>query len=274
MTSTTSHDDFARRYFFGQRVYGDDFTLPQIREWYRQEETGYYDLKKRDGVYAYGYFALNRLHGFSALEGRFFDCCVALGCARGDDVAPLATQVRQFIAIEPAEQWWSDAIGGKPASFIKPAISGDIALDDGAADLATCLGVLHHIPNAGHVLAEIARVLRPGGIFLMREPILTMGDWRRPRRGLTQNERGFPLAWLDRRIAVLGFRVVRRRLCMFPLAKRLGRVLASGAVYNNRALTRADALISRAFAWNLHYHRDTLFKKVAPGSVFYVLEKQ
>jgi SAM-dependent methyltransferase len=274
MTSTTSRDDFERRYFFGGRVYGDDFSLPQIEEWYRQEETGYYDLKRNDGLYAYGYHALNRLHGFSALGDRVFDCCVALGCARGDDVAPLAPQVRKFIAIEPAEQWWSDAISVTPASFIKPAISGDIALATGAADLATCLGVLHHIPNAGHVLAEMARVLRPGGIFLMREPILTMGDWRRPRRGLTQNERGFPLAWLDRRIAILGFRVVRRRLCMFPLTKRLGRVLGSGPVYNNKAMTFADSLLSRAFAWNLHYHRDTVFKKVAPGSVFYVLEKQ
>jgi SAM-dependent methyltransferase len=167
MTSTTSHDDFARRYFSGERVHGDDFSLAQIEEWYRQEETGYYDLKKRDGLYAYGYHALNRRHGFSALGDRIFDCCVALGCARGDDVAPLAPQVRRFIAIEPAEQWWSDAISVTPASFIKPAISGDIALADGAADLATCLGVLHHIPNAGHVLAEIARVLRPGGVFLM-----------------------------------------------------------------------------------------------------------
>ena len=68
--------------------------------------------------------------------------------------------------------------------------------------------------------------------------------------------------------------VVRRRLCMFPLTKRLGRVLGSGPVYNSKVLTFADALASRAFAWNLHYHRDTVFKKVAPGSVFYVLEKQ
>jgi SAM-dependent methyltransferase len=274
MASTTSHDDFERRYFSGERVYGDDFTPAQIEEWYQREETGYYDLKQGDGAYRYGYHALNRLHGFSALRGRTFDCCVALGCARGDDVAPLATQVRQFIAIEPAERWWSETIGPTPASFIKPAITGDIPLATGGADLATCLGVLHHIPNAGHVLAEVARVLRPGGTFVMREPILTMGDWRRPRRGLTQNERGFPLAWLDRKIALLGFRVVRRRLCMFPLTRRLSRILRSGAVYNSTMLTFADGLLSRAFAWNLHYHRDSLFKKVAPGAVFYVLEKQ
>jgi ubiquinone/menaquinone biosynthesis C-methylase UbiE len=31
--------------------------------------------------------------------------------------------------------------------------------------------VLHHIPNVEHVLAELARVLTPGGLALIREPI-------------------------------------------------------------------------------------------------------
>lgn len=269
----SAKDHFERDYFFGERVYGDDFSLSQIKEWYAQEENGYYDLTQSYGTYAYSYHALNRLHGFTWLGERAFDCCMALGCARGDDVAPLAPQVRKFIAIEPAEQWWSDTIGGTPASFIKPAISGDIALPRDAVDLATCLGVLHHIPNASHVLHEIARVLQPGGLFLMREPILTMGDWRQPRRGLTRNERGFPLAWLDDAISRAGFRVVRRRLCMFPGTKRLARVLRLRAPYNIRTLTALDWLASSMFAWNLHYHRDSFVKKVAAGSVFYVLER-
>ena len=275
---SAADDKFERDYFLGGRVYGDDFSPAQIKEWYAQEESGYYDLTQtHGGGYTYGYHALNRLHGFGCLQGRLFDCCLALGCARGDDVSPLAPQVRKFVAVEPAEQWWSDNIGGTPASFIKPAISGDIALPDGAVDLATCLGVLHHIPNAGHVLGEIARVMKPGGIFVLREPIATMGDWRQPRRGLTRNERGFPLAWLDEKVAEAGFYIMRRRLCMFPATKRLGgilRLLRLGPVYNNRLLTVADWLVSGLFAWNLHYHRDTLLKKVAPVSVFYVLEKQ
>jgi hypothetical protein len=60
---------------------------------------------------------------------------------------------------------------------------------------------------------------------------------------------------------------------MFPGTKRLGRVLRLGPVYNNRLLTALDWLVSSVLVWNLHYHRDTVAKKVAPGSVFYVLEK-
>ena len=178
--TTNETDEFERTYFRGGRVYGDDFSLIQIKEWFEQEETGYYDLASQNGPYTYGYHAPNCLHGFSFLKGRMFDCCLALGCATGDDVAPLARNVRKFIAIEPAEQWWSNNIGGTPAIYLKPAVSGDIALPNNAVDLATCLGVLHHIPNSSHVLSEVARVTRAGGIFVMREPIHSMGDWRRP----------------------------------------------------------------------------------------------
>jgi SAM-dependent methyltransferase len=38
-----------------------------------------------------------------------------------------------------------------------------IALPDRSADLITCLTGLHHEPDVGGVLAEFARVLRPGG---------------------------------------------------------------------------------------------------------------
>jgi len=123
------------------------------------------------------------------------------------------------------------------------------------------------------VLGEIARVLKKGGIFLLREPILTMGDWRRPRRGLTCDERGFPLEWLDEQLANESFRVIRRRFCMFPGTHRLAAALRLKPAYNSLPLTIADWLISSMLSWNLHYHRDTIFKKVAPSSVFYVLQK-
>jgi SAM-dependent methyltransferase len=57
-------------------------------------------------------------------------------------------------------------------------------------DLAMSLGVLHHIPNVTKVLSEMIRVLKVGGVLLIREPIHSMGDWNSPRFGLTKNERG------------------------------------------------------------------------------------
>ncbi|MBX6321656.1 MAG: methyltransferase domain-containing protein [Rhodospirillaceae bacterium] len=263
---------FEERYFSGREVYGEDLDPAAVARWYREEEEGYYAITQARSAYEYADHALNEFYAYRFLRGRRFDCCLAVGCARGDDVAPLAGQVGRFLAIEPVREWWSDSIAGTPARFLKPR-TGDLPVESEAADLAVCLGVLHHIPNAGHVIGEVARVLRPGGLFVLREPIQTLGDWRGPRRGLTRNERGFPLSWLDRRLAEAGFRPLRRTLCRFPLIPRVARLLGLRTPYNRRWLVAADRLASAATAWNLHYHRDTLLKKLAPGAVFYLLER-
>ena len=89
--------------------------------------------------------------------------------------------------------------------------------------LVTCFGVLHHIPNVSFVMSELGRVLEPGGVMLLREPVISMGDWRKPRRGLTKRERGIPLHLLQRIAVESGFEVIKQSLCMFPTTPRLFR---------------------------------------------------
>ncbi len=264
----------------GQRLYGDNLDPDQIQAWYDQEATGYFDLLKdfyaiTDGnnQYAYGYKALNYFHAISALSNRRFDCCVALGCAAGDDVTPLASVVDHFIAIEPAEKWWRTTIGGRPATYLKPAITGNIEILSNSADLATSFGVLHHIPNVTHVVREIARVLRPGGLFAVREPISWMGDWRRRRPGLTINERGLPLHWFEQTARESGFDISRRHLCMFRPVSSLAKKLGVSIPYGSRAVTIIDWVLSEMLRWNIYYRRDSLIKKIAPGCAFWILKK-
>ncbi len=47
----------------------------------------------------------------------------------------------------------------------------DLPFDDGSFDVAHCHNVLMHIPDTGTVLAEVKRVLKPGGIIGCREMI-------------------------------------------------------------------------------------------------------
>ena len=47
----------------------------------------------------------------------------------------------------------------------------DLPFEDGFFDVAHCHNVLMHIPDTGAVLAEVKRVLRPGGIIACREMI-------------------------------------------------------------------------------------------------------
>ncbi|MFO1522890.1 MAG: class I SAM-dependent methyltransferase [Kiritimatiellia bacterium] len=83
-------------------------------------------------------------------------------------------------------------------------------------DLATCFGTLHHIPNVSQVLRELYRVMKPGGFALIREPAISMGDWTRPRPGLTRNERGLPFSWLTKTSREIGFQIRRSTACVFP----------------------------------------------------------
>lgn len=253
-------------------MYGDDFDEAAIQRWYDEEENGYFHLAQSYKNYIYSYHALNRLHAFRFLTGRYA-VCLAMGCARGDDVAPLAAKVDRFVAIEPAEKWWTSEIRGTPANYMKPTVKGAIPLSTGSVDLVVCLGVLHHIPNATYVFSEMARVLRPGGTMVLREPICTMGDWRKPRPGLTTNERGFPPGWIDSKASLMSLLVVRKAYCCFPLTSRLARLFRLQAAYNNKALVLFDYFTSWLMHWNLHYHRDSVLKKISPLDIMYILRK-
>ncbi|HWK32879.1 MAG TPA: methyltransferase domain-containing protein [Hyphomicrobium sp.] len=271
--------EFERRFFSGRELYGDDFTPDEIAAWYDDERSGYYklatefyDIATAD-EYDYGYEALNKLHAFEWLSKRNYDVCLALGCAKGDDVAPLAPNVGRFVGLEPAQEWWSDSIGGKPAVFMSPSATGEIPLPSRSVDLAVALGVLHHIPNVGRVVGEVSRVLRPGGFFVLREPINSMGDWRKPRPGLTKHERGLPLQWLRRNLIGHDFKIRRARVCMINAAAILFSRPGGAHVYNDRAFCVADWIASEALRWNVSYYRSNALKKLAPSSAFIIAER-
>jgi demethylmenaquinone methyltransferase/2-methoxy-6-polyprenyl-1,4-benzoquinol methylase len=53
-----------------------------------------------------------------------------------------------------------------------PAVQGDagrLPLRDGSVDAAVVLDALHHLPDQAAALAEVARILRPGGVLVIRE---------------------------------------------------------------------------------------------------------
>ncbi len=266
---------FEELYFSGRALYGDQFDDAAIAEWCHDEEQGYYELAQRENWDTRDeYRALYQFHAFSALGSRWFDTCLVLGCADGSDVGPIASQVGRFVAIEPAQQWWRPDISGVPAEFRQPSPRNDLPLADGSVDLVVTLGVLHHIPNVSHVLREISRILRSAGVLILREPIHTMGDWRRPRRGVTKHERGLPLAWLNKTLEDVGFRTFRRRYCLMPTTERISRLLRLPKPYNRRAIVLLDWAMSDLMSWNLHYHRDTLAKKLAPAQVIMCCDKR
>jgi len=251
---------FEERYFSGKCLFGDDLDAEGLAKWYADEERGYYDLAKSFN-WGYDHYALDRFNLFDRLPQKHYPVCIASGCAGGDELQSVADRVGRFIAIEPAEAIWrKEPVGITPIEYMKPSVSGDIALPSSSVDLSIWLSSLHHVPNVSHALGEMVRILRPGGNMVLREPISTMGDWRKPRSGLTPNERGFPLHWMDEKLISLGLSITSRRLCCFAGTPIISRWLRQYSPYDSKLVVRLDRMACLAFSWNLYYHRDRRYK--------------
>ncbi len=260
-------------YFSGKTLYGNDFSQDQIDAWFADEADGYFNLtQSSDGDYAYGYHALNKWHGYSALPKRRFGHVLGIGSAYGDELGPILEHSDRVSILEPSDGFQSTVLNGVPVSYVKPVASGDIPFDSNSLDLITCLGVLHHIPNVSKIVDEFHRALKPGGYALVREPIISMGDWRKPRSGLTKHERGIPLPVLRGYVKEAGFKVIREHKCLFSLTSRLKHVLP-GSVFNNAPVVALDALLSALPIWPRAYHARNALQKLRPTSVYYVLQK-
>src|SRR5690606_11406901 len=120
-------------------------------------------------------------------------------------------------------------------------------------DLVTCFGVLHHIPNVSHVMKEIHRTMRKDGLLLLREPIVSMGDWRQPRHALTKNERGLPESFLNEQLKRLEFDVISRKYCftLSTLFSRLTQNILSKPIYAYKPYVYFDMVLSSVFRNNI-----------------------
>jgi len=262
-------------YFSGKKLYGDDFTLDEIKEWLKDEQEGYADLGARDTYnYTYVYHELNIRHGFAYLGRRRFRHVLGLGSAYGDEFLPVIQQIDRVTIVDPSDAFSDHSeIRGVPCQYCKPHADGTIPFQEGTFDLITSLSVMHHIPNVSKVMKECARCLAPDGTMLLREPITSMGDWRKPRPGLTKRERGIPLKLLLEIIEAAGLTIRRKRLCRFPLVPRLANRIGIAA-YNSATATAADELLCWLFSWNIKYHRESILTKLGPTAVYFVLGRE
>ncbi len=123
---------------------------------------------------------------------------VDLGCGTGGLLAQLAPVVRQAVGVD-RERAMLTAARDHLSAQLPPALAGRVALHEGllsalpladqSADDALCMLVLHHISDPAPVFAEAARVLRPGGRFVVLD--MLAHDREEFRRTMGHRHRGF-----------------------------------------------------------------------------------
>jgi len=148
-----------------------------------------------------------------------------------------------------------------------------MAVESVSGDLVVALSVFHHIPNVSFVLSEIARVLRPGGFAVVREPCSSMGDWSAPRSA-TPNERGIPMCWMLHAAGRAGLEPDRAPLLIlfYPLSLIIRRV-GLGWMRKTTTYFWTDVAISWFSKFTSHYLHNSLWRKFAPSAYFYVLSR-
>lgn len=265
-----------QKYKSGDAIYGDDFSIEQIEEWYQQEAEAYANLGSKEYAnYNYGYHALNNLHGFKYLSNFRFNNVLGMGAAWGHEFYPIIDKISNLYIIEPSDNLRSEKIKHLIPVYTKPTVEGLIEYPDNFFDLVTSFGVLHHIPNISLVIRELYRVMKPGGHLLIREPIISMGDWTKYRKGLTKNERGIPLNLFRKLFKELNAEIVHEGFCfcMTAFFQRQWQKIFKRPIYTFKTYMIIDKFLSFLFQNNLHYHAVKKTQRIAPQSVFYVIKK-
>ncbi len=264
-------------YLRGEKLYGNDFSVEQIQKWFQEETEGYADLgSKYHKAEQYGYHALNRINGFSKIRKKELGNILGLGSAWGFEFEPYSERISSITIIEPSENLVSEKIGNHKPVYVKPSVKGTISFEDNSFDTVTCFGTLHHIPNVSYVLSELLRVLKPGGYLLLREPINSMGDWRKERKNLTRNERGIPTHIFEEEFRKFNVKIVSKIFCFTGMAflqKKFGSLFRN-AVFTYDTYIHIDNWVSKVFSSNIRYHATRKIHKFQPQAVFYVVQKR
>jgi len=101
---------------------------------------------------------------------------VEIGAGSGVSFAQYPTSVREVIAVEPEPCARERAVEAAQAARVPVRVVDGFAeqlpLADGSVDVAVTAGVLCSVPDQSRALAEVARVLRPGGELRFYEHVI------------------------------------------------------------------------------------------------------
>ena len=177
-----------------------------------------------------------------------------LGCGRGYWLRRMRTAGLEPIGIEHDEDRTAEALRQAP---VAEADAASLPLADASVGLVWCIHVLHHLEHPDRVLAEVRRVLRPGGHLVLAEtvednPLIRAGRRLHPEwDGVAVHSR-FTAASLRGLLGDGGFDEVDHR--QHSLVSFAAWALPFGDRHAWRGLSRLEDLLPfRLDRWGAHF---------------------
>ncbi len=125
--------------------------------------------------------ALEDLFGRAAL-GTVAELC----CGAGEGLHVLGSRVGRGVGVDVSPSMLEVARNRVPEAS-RLFVQGDatrLPLKAGQFDTVVMLGGIHHVNDRDRLFAEVARILKPGGSFIWREPVDDFALWRLIRRAI------------------------------------------------------------------------------------------
>jgi SAM-dependent methyltransferase len=190
----------------------------------------------------YAFFLLGDVRGKTVLD---------FGCGSGENLIPLVERGANVIGIDISPELIQLAgerlnKAGKNAA-LKVASAYETGLADESVDVVFSMSLLHHL-DLPTVNQEIRRILRPGGLFILKEPIRFSRTMTLVRKLFPAHDEisefEHPLTRVELAHATKGFSVLAERSFRLPFVPVLARSIPAG----KGRLWRADRWLLRHFS--------------------------
>ena len=106
--------------------------------------------------------------------------------------------------------------------------------------------------------------------MLLREPIVSIGNWQSPRPSLTKHKRGIPLSIFYSILVNSGFKIINQKKCFHTITQKITSMVP-GMSFNDRKSVLFNEILSNFLVWSKKYHPNNIVEKLRPTNVFFTV---
>lgn len=114
------------------------------------------------------------------IGGESLGTVAELCCGHGEALSLPALRIERYVGIDVSRNMLEEgrAHAGRRAALFVQGDATCVPLKSGSVDTVLMLGGVHHVPDRAGLFGEIARILKPGGRFIFREPVSDFVLWK------------------------------------------------------------------------------------------------